>query len=51
MALVLRGGELESVKQLARVIDQLYEFGGELPPRINEIRRRLAKQIARADSP
>ena len=51
VAEVLRGGELESVIQLAGVIDQLYEFGGELPPRINEIRRRLANQIARADSP
>ena len=31
------------------MIDQLYELGGELPPRINENRRRLARQIARAE--
>jgi hypothetical protein len=44
----LRRGDLESKKRLAAVIDQLYELGGELPPRINEHRRQLANQIARA---
>jgi Probable zinc-ribbon domain len=47
---VLEHGDLESKKRLAGVIDQLCEFGGELPPRINENRRRLANQIARAES-
>ena len=47
---VLERGDLESKKRLAAVIDQLYGFGGELPPRINENRRRLADQIARAES-
>jgi hypothetical protein len=50
VALVLEHGDLESKKRLAGVIDQLYELGGELPPRINENRRRLANQIARAES-
>jgi hypothetical protein len=49
VAHALRDGDLESKKQLARVIDRLYELGGELPPRINENRRRLALQIARAE--
>jgi hypothetical protein len=49
VAHALQRGDLESKKRLARVIDQLYEFGGELPPRINENRRRLANQIARAE--
>ena len=47
---VLEHGDLESKKRLAAVIDQLYEFGGELPPRINENRRRLANQSARTES-
>jgi hypothetical protein len=46
----LQAGDLELKKRLARVIDQLYELGGELPPRINENRKRLARQIARAES-
>jgi len=45
---VLREGDLASRKRLAEVIDQLYELGGELPARINENRRRLANEIARA---
>lgn len=49
VAHALQHGDLESRKRLAGVIDQLYEFGGELPPRINENRRRLANQIARAE--
>ncbi len=48
VAHVLQQGDLESMKRLAGVIDQLYELGGELPPRINENRRRLANQIGRA---
>jgi hypothetical protein len=48
VAHTLRHGDLESKKRLAGVIDQLYELGGELPPRINEHRRRLANQIAKA---
>jgi hypothetical protein len=46
---VLERGDLESRKQLARVIDQLYELGSPLPPQITENRRRLAKQIAGAE--
>jgi len=46
---VLERGDLESRKQLARVIDQLYELGSPLPPQITENRRRLAKQIASAE--
>jgi Probable zinc-ribbon domain len=49
VAQVLQTGDLEAMKHLARVIDQLYEIGGELPPRINQNRRRLANQISRAD--
>jgi hypothetical protein len=49
VAHTLRHGDLESRKKLASVIDQLYELGGELPPRINKNRRRLARQIARAE--
>lgn len=49
MARVLLHGDLEARKRLARVIDQLYELGGDLPPRINEYRRRLAHEIARAE--
>jgi len=45
----LQAGDLELKKRLAGVIDQLYELGGELPPRINENRKRLARQIARSD--
>ena len=47
---VLDAGDLEAKKQLAAVIDLLYELGGELPPRINETRRRLAKHISKRDS-
>jgi DNA-directed RNA polymerase subunit RPC12/RpoP len=43
-ALELR--DLESKKRLADIIDHLYEIGGDLPPRINENRKRLARQIA-----
>jgi hypothetical protein len=45
----LRHEDLQSKKRLAAVIDQLYELGGDLPPRINHNRRRLARQIARAE--
>lgn len=45
----LEHGDLQSKKRLAAVIDQLYELGGELPPRINQKRRRLANQIARTE--
>jgi hypothetical protein len=44
----LRSGDVELKERLARVIDQLYELGGELPPRIHENRRRLANQLASA---
>lgn len=43
---VLARGDAESRKRLAAVIDLLYELGGDLPPRINETRRRLANQLA-----
>jgi hypothetical protein len=45
----LEAGDLELKKRLAGLIDQLYELGGELPPRINENRKRLARQIAKSD--
>ena len=37
----------ELKRRLAHVIDELYEFGGELPLRINENRRRLARQLSK----
>lgn len=49
VAHVLHQGDLESKRRLAEAIDRLYELGGELPPRINENRRRLAIQIAREE--
>ena len=49
VAHTLRHGDIESKKRLASVIDQLYKLGGELPPRINDNRRRLASQIVRAE--
>ena len=45
----LQTDDLQLKKRLADVIDQLYELGGELPPRINENRSRLARQIAKSD--
>ena len=48
---VLERGDIESQARLAAVIDLLYELGGDLPPRINETRRRLANQIARLERP
>jgi hypothetical protein len=45
VARVLEQGGEDERKRLASVIDQLYELGGELPSRINENRRRLAKAI------
>ena len=50
VARVLEAGDLEARRRLAGIIDQLYEIGGELPPRINENRRRLAHQIAKGDA-
>ena len=41
----LKSGSTEDKRELALLIDQLYELGGELPPRINENRRILAKHI------
>ena len=38
-------GSTEQKLELVSLIDQLYELGGELPPRINENRRILAKQL------
>lgn len=43
----LRSDDPELKKRIALVIDQLYELGGELPSRINENRRRLARQLER----
>ena len=48
VAEALRTRDLDVKKRFASVIDELYELGGDLPPRINENRRRLANQIARA---
>lgn len=45
IAEVLQRGNLDSRTRLAAVIDQLYEIGESLPPRIHENRRRLAHQI------
>jgi hypothetical protein len=47
VAHVLESDDLDSKQRLARIIDQLYEIGGDLPARINDNRRRLARQIAR----
>ena len=44
----LQSEDLGQKERLARAIDQLYELGEQLPPRINENRRRLARQIAAA---
>jgi hypothetical protein len=49
VAQALQTGDLDAKKRLAGVIDELYELGGDLPPRINENRRRLANQIARLE--
>lgn len=46
---VLEQGDLADQRRLAELIDQLYELGGELPPRINENRRRIANQIVKAE--
>jgi hypothetical protein len=48
VAHIFDSGDLASKEELAEVIDHMYEFGGELPSRINEVRRRLARQIAGA---
>ena len=45
----LQGHDLELKRRLVRVIDQLYELGGDLPSRINENRRRLARQIGKLE--
>ena len=50
VARAMRQGDVDSKRRLAAVIDQLYELGGELPPRINENRRQLASQISRIES-
>lgn len=50
MTRVLDAGDIEAKKRLAGVIDQLCELGGDLPPRINENRRRLANQISKGES-
>ena len=43
----LNSTDPELKRRLARVIDELYELGGELPLRINENRRRLARQLSK----
>jgi hypothetical protein len=45
----IEGGDLESKKRIANTIDQLYEIGGDLPPGINENRRRLGRQMAKLE--
>ena len=47
---VIGGNDLEAKKKLAGTIDTLCEIGGELPPRMNENRRRLGRQISRQES-
>lgn len=49
VAPVLADSDLARKKRLATVIDELYELGGELPPRINEVRRRLAGEIRKSE--
>ena len=46
IASALELGDLDSKRHVAGIIDQIYEIGGDLPPRINENRRRLGRQIA-----
>jgi hypothetical protein len=41
----LQRDDVEQKRRLADLIDQLYELGGELPPRINEHRRQLATDL------
>ena len=48
IAEALATADRELKLRLAGAIDQLYELGEELPPRINENRRRLARQLARS---
>ena len=45
VASTLQRGDPDQKRRLADIIDQLYELGGELPPRINEHRRRLATDL------
>jgi hypothetical protein len=45
----INSNDLEHKRRLAKVTDQLYELGGELPPRIHENRRRLGHQIAKLE--
>ena len=45
----LAGDLLEPKQRLARLIDELYELGGPLPPRIHEKRRRVARQLERLE--
>jgi hypothetical protein len=49
VAEALQAADIELKRRLAGIIDRLYELGGQLPSRINENRRRLALQIAKAD--
>lgn len=46
----LETDDLELKTRLARLIDQLYELGGELPARIHENRRRLARELGQFDT-
>lgn len=45
----MQSADLGAKRRIATLIDQLYEIGGELPPRINENRRRLDRQIAKLE--
>jgi hypothetical protein len=45
----LNSPDTELKRRLTNVIDQLYELGGDLPARINENRRRLARQLSGAN--
>jgi hypothetical protein len=45
----LHSADPELKKRLARLIDVLYELGGELPSRINENRGRLARELSKLD--
>jgi hypothetical protein len=48
---VLQSDDCERKQRLATVIDDLCERGGDLPERIHENRKLLAKQIARGRGP
>jgi hypothetical protein len=51
IASAMQGDDCECKQRLVVVIDELCECGGDLPARIHENRRLLARQIARRHGP